>query len=461
MITFKPKHPFFYLGADILVLYIAFFISLYFFKGHKFAKLEWSILSGFIFFAFVLEYWRTLHYSGLDDEFRKLVFNHLIACFSFVVLVCLFHLPFPVPITNKSEAIGIAIGISVLDITMTLLMVKLKYLLKKAKEKTKYTLIAGTGHVAKHVGEQLYAHRVTGYELKGFINCRSNEECAVGQERVVGDLNDMQQYLTENPVDEIVIALPVKYSKKIQNILSAADYHGIRVKYILDYQEIFGKNYKLTRYGQIDAINIRQLPVDGQYPSFVKNCFDKVFSAVILILLAPLFLVLAALIKLDSPGPVFYCPIRIGKGGKPFKVFKFRSMRENDTTSGGTLSTQEDDPRITRLGHVLRKYSLDELPQFINVFIGNMSVVGPRPHRRYLNRQLQESVYKYMIRHYVKPGITGWAQVNGWRGPTNTDEQKRQRTLHDLWYIENWSLWLDIKIILRTIFSKKAHKNAF
>ena len=185
------------------------------------------------------------------------------------------------------------------------------------------------------------------------------------------------------------------------------------------------------------------------------------FSALALFFLAPVFLLIALLIKIDSPGPVFYYPIRIGRGGKPFKLYKFRSMKECDIPSGGTLSTQKDDPRITRVGKFLRKFSLDELPQFINVFLGTMSVVGPRPHRRFLNRQLQESVYKYMIRHYVKPGITGWAQVNGWRGPTDTEEQRKQRTMHDLWYVENWSPLLDLKIIYLTIFSRKAHKSAF
>jgi putative colanic acid biosynthesis UDP-glucose lipid carrier transferase len=136
-------------------------------------------------------------------------------------------------------------------------------------------------------------------------------------------------------------------------------------------------------------------------------------------------------------------------------------MHDNDSCGNGMLSTKENDPRLTKLGRVLRKYNLDELPQFLNVFLGQMSVVGPRPHRRFLDQELQQCVYRYMIRHYVKPGITGWAQVNGWRGPTDTEEQKKQRTSYDLWYLEHWSLWLDIKIILLTLFSKKAYKTAF
>jgi putative colanic acid biosynthesis UDP-glucose lipid carrier transferase len=274
-------------------------------------------------------------------------------------------------------------------------------------------------------------------------------------------LNSINDFLLTNSVDEIVIALPGKPIQKIQEILSTADYHGIRVKYIPDYDDIFGSDYKVTRFGQIDALSIHRSPMDSVYASFIKNCFDRVFATVALLLLSIVLVLLMVLIKIDSRGPVFYCPIRIGKGGRPFKLYKLRSMKQNDESSGGKLSTSENDPRITRLGGILRKYSLDELPQFINVLQGYMSVVGPRPHRRYLDQHLQGCVTRYMIRHYVKPGITGWAQVNGWRGPTDTEEQKIQRTIHDLWYVQHWSIWLDIKIIILTILSKKASSGAF
>jgi Undecaprenyl-phosphate glucose phosphotransferase len=324
----------------------------------------------------------------------------------------------------------------------------------------KYTLIAGVGSIAKNIEDHYYEDHDPDCQIKGFIKCKK-EECQVKNEKVVGKLKGMKEYLRDNPVDEIVIALPVKPSKKMKSILEAADYHGIRVKYIPDYESVFGKNYKIKRHGNMDVLHVRQLPLDETFAFLLKNTFDKVFATFALLLLSPVFLTIALLIKLDSPGPVFYCPVRIGKSGSPFKVFKFRSMRENDTATGGTLSTQVNDDRITPIGKVLRKYSLDELPQFINVLIGNMSVVGPRPHRTFLNQQFQESEDKYMVRHYFKPGITGWAQVNGWRGPTDTKEQKAQRTAHDLWYVENWSLWLDIKIIFLTIFSRKVHTTAF
>ncbi|RYZ55212.1 MAG: exopolysaccharide biosynthesis polyprenyl glycosylphosphotransferase, partial [Sphingobacteriales bacterium] len=321
-------------------------------------------------------------------------------------------------------------------------------------------VIAGTGNSARNAEDRLTTERGNDYLFQGFINCDQEEECVIEGNRVLGHINDINQYFESNSIDEIVIAMPGHFTKEIQKVVKVADYHGIRTIYLPDYSELFGSQYSISKYGEVDAVNVRSVPMDRRFPRYCKSAFDKVFAAVVLILLSPLFLLLSILIKMESPGPVFYCPIRIGRGGRPFKVFKFRSMRENDDSSKGTLSTTENDPRITSLGATLRKYSLDELPQFFNVLMGDMSVVGPRPHRRFLDRQLQASVSNYMIRHYVKPGITGWAQVNGWRGPSTTDIQKKQRTEHDLYYVENWSLLFDIKIILLT-FGKKAHSAAY
>jgi putative colanic acid biosynthesis UDP-glucose lipid carrier transferase len=461
MISLKPKRSILNLGMDILTLSLVLLLFIYFFRDYKFSKLEWAILSVFILLWFLIDHKRRLYYSNKEDEFSLIISNHIKAYLVFSVLVFLFYLLFPIPEPSKKRVIAFVIGFPVLGISLNLLLDGLRNRFKKVKNNIKYTLVAGTGNMAKNVGKQLNTHQVAGYKIKGFINCLNKEECLVGQENVVSSLSDIRQYLKENRVDEIVIALPGNPRKKIHNILEVADYFGIRVKYIPDYNHLFGTNCKISRFGGIDAVNIRQLPMDDRFNSFLKRGFDEMFSGIVLILLLPLFLMLAILIKIDSPGPVLYCPMRIGRAGKPFKVYKFRSMRENDSSSEGVLSTKKNDPRVSKLGKILRKYSLDELPQFINVFLGEMSVVGPRPHRRFLDEQLQESVFRYMIRHYVKPGITGWAQVNGWRGPTDTEEQKRQRTLHDLWYLENWSLWLDIKIIFLTLFSRKAHKSAF
>jgi len=460
MISVKLKRILGGSARNMVTFVVAFLLLAYSFRTYGFSKSEGVILSGFFLIWVLVNYWRKIYYANRPTEFRYILGQHARAYLIFIVLAIVFYLLFPIAMPSKKKILAFAIGFPAIAITIDFLLGSLRRLLGSTRN-VKYALIAGTGSMAKRVETQLMSHKVSGYKICGFINCAKHEECIVEQKKVIGSLQTINEVLMENPVDEIVIALPGKHIQKIQNILSTADYHGIRVRYIPDYDDLFGGDYRVTRFGEIDALSIHKSPVDSDYASLAKNCFDKVFAAVTMLFLSPLFLLIALLIKLESPGPVFYCPIRIGKGGKPFKVYKFRSMRENDTAAGGKLSTSKDDPRITRLGKKLRKYSLDELPQFMNVLQGHMSVVGPRPHRRYLNQHLQECVARYMIRQYVKPGITGWAQVNGWRGPTDTDEQKRQRTLHDLWYIKHWSFWLDIKIILLTILGRKTSQGAF
>jgi Undecaprenyl-phosphate glucose phosphotransferase len=460
MITSRQNLPFLYIGGDLFTLILTAFFSIYFFNESHLQEIHWVSFAVLILLWYAIGFWRKL-YINLSNRFDLQISNYLKAYFILIGLLLIVYAFFPFPVPGKKVIIAFTIGFPILGLSTNLLLNNIMQFRPSPEESTRYTLVAGIGILAGNVEKQLSAYRKTGHKLRGFVNVKKREVCTVGQDKVVADVTNIHEYLTDNPVDEIVIALPVKTSKKLQSILNAADYHGVRVKYVADYQGLFGKNYKMQRFGQLEAINVRQLPLDEKYALLMKNSFDKVFSAFALLLLSPLFLVLAILIKLDSPGPVFYCPMRVGRGGKAFKVYKFRSMRENDTASGGTLSTQQDDPRITKIGKIMRKYSLDELPQFFNVLVGNMSVVGPRPHRSFLNKEFQASVEKYMIRHYFKPGITGWAQVNGWRGPTDTKEQKDQRTRHDLWYIENWTFWLDIKIVYLTIFSKKVHKSAF
>jgi Undecaprenyl-phosphate glucose phosphotransferase len=454
----KHKSDIPYLAFDLLPLIFVFLTVVYCYRDFSFSKRDWIALSVSIILWCIVEYLVKQRYVSLSVKRQKRFSRHLKAYISLIFLEFVVLLYLPVPVMFWKQVITITFGIFALDILINFLLIDR---LSGETATPKCVIVAGTGNKAKIIEDQVLTSHNPGYQLKGFISCNKQDTCMIESKKVLGDLDNINLFLQSNTVDEIVIALPDDEKINIQKVLSVADYHGIRVKYVLDYHELFGNHYKITRFGQVDAVNIRETPCDGKIAGFLKNCFDKVFALVALAFLLPVFLLIAILIKVESRGPVFYCPIRIGKGGRPFKLFKFRSMMQNDDMSTGVQSTQENDPRITRVGKLLRKYSIDELPQFINVLLGTMSVVGPRPHRRYLNRQLQQDVYHYMLRHYVKPGITGWAQINGWRGPTDTEEQKRQRTLHDLWYVENWSFWLDIKIVYLTIFSSKVRKNAF
>ncbi|GAB4407463.1 MAG: undecaprenyl-phosphate glucose phosphotransferase [Bacteroidia bacterium] len=319
-------------------------------------------------------------------------------------------------------------------------------------------LVLGAGQSGKRVLEFAEQNKHLGYKVVGFLDDHYPGSNGIS---LLGRLDDLPNVLDKNNVDEIVIALPLENQQEIRTAIDTADYRGVRVNLVPEYPELVGPRYKSYNLGSIPILQLKEIPLDQFHNFLAKKAFDVLFSLAVLIMLSPVLITIAILIKLNSKGPVFYKPVRKGQAGGDFLCYKFRTMYVDQGPQAGAKSTTKDDPRITKIGKVLRRYSLDELPQFINVLKGDMSVVGPRPHRINLNDEFQQMVEKYMVRHYVKPGITGWAQVNGWRGPTQTMEQKMERVRHDLWYIENWSFWLDIRIVWLTVFGSKVHNNAF
>lgn len=278
---------------------------------------------------------------------------------------------------------------------------------------------------------------------------------------VLGSVSNLSEVLDTQTVDEIFIRLSSLNKTEIKHAVETADFHGIRVNLIPETPNFLGANIKSSSLEDLPVFQLRSTPLDNFHNFLLKKTFDFLFALTVLIVLSPVFLIIALLIYLHDRGPILYTPLRKGEEGRAFKCYKFRTMSECDNPINGTRSTVKNDPRITPIGRFMRKYDLDELPQFFNVLKGDMSVVGPRPHRINLQNDFRKIINDYMVRHYVKPGISGWAQVNGWRGPTQTIEQKKERIDHDLWYIENWSFFLDIKIVFLTVFGKKTRKNAF
>lgn len=274
----------------------------------------------------------------------------------------------------------------------------------------------------------------------------------------------LDKEITKNPdLDEVIFVMPLELNKQSKKLIDICDFHGIYVKHMPYYSFLSNNNevYEVEMFDKIPLISLRQYSSNDVYNLAIKRVFDIVFSLAVLIIFSPIFIILGILIKLDSKGPVFYKPIRIGRHGKEFVMYKFRSMKSNDNVNGGQKSTEVNDPRITKVGAFIRRCNLDEIPQFLNVLRGDMSVVGPRPHRVFLNNELKSNIEDYMLRHYFKPGITGWAQVNGWRGPTETLEQRIKRTKYDLFYLENRTFLFDLKIVLFTVFKSNSYKNAF
>ncbi len=448
------------LGFDILTLNLSIFLTLCIKEGF-FVLTETNELLFLIYNAIYII--TVLHYDKNVILKRRLAFQRVI----FQVKSSLFQLAiisvvillFKLTYLSRGVLFGTLLVFLVLRIITGFVLFHLLAILRRRGRALKNIVVLGSNGITEHIQSYCEQHQYLGYNIVGVIHVDLDDKNFVINRAEI--MSNLLNVLENKYVNEIIINIPMTEPEIINQIVGIADNNGKRVRLVPDYYRVLKDQYKTGVFADIPVINVREIPLDNIIQSYLKRSFDFVFSGIVMVLLSPLFLSLAFLVKVTSAGPIFYNPIRVGINGKTFKMYKFRSMFKGEDQGDESKSTTMNDPRITRVGSILRKYSLDELPQFMNVFLGQMSVVGPRPHRVWLNEKLKREVQNYMVRHYLRPGITGWAQVNGWRGPTATEEEKFQRTRHDIWYLENWSFLLDLKIIFFTVFGKKASKNAF
>jgi exopolysaccharide biosynthesis polyprenyl glycosylphosphotransferase len=306
-------------------------------------------------------------------------------------------------------------------------------------------LIVGTGEVARIILQRILWSPQLGYHVVGIVNGMDATQEVLGIP-VLGIPEDLPALIEEHGIDEVIIAMPEKGHREIVRILSYCERGRVSIKIFPDIFQFIASAATIDDLGGLPLLKVRDVAMRG-YLLIVKRLIDLVAAAVGLVILSPLMFLVALAIKLESPGPVFFVQERMGLDGRPFQLIKFRSMRRDAEQSGPGWTTS-NDPRQTRLGALLRRIEFDELPNFINVLLGEMSLVGPRPEQPYYVELFQRQVPRYMERHREKAGMTGWAQVNGLRGDTSIVE----RTRYDIWYTENWSIGLDLKIILRTIW---------
>jgi Undecaprenyl-phosphate glucose phosphotransferase len=322
----------------------------------------------------------------------------------------------------------------------------------------KRVLIAGAGELGRHVAETILAHRELGYRLVGFVDDSRRPE--YGPTPVLGTLADTMDVAAAHGVDQLYIALPLEEHDKLLKLIKSVRNECVDIKVIPDLVQYATIKAALEDLDGIPIISLNEVPLRG-WNSMLKRVMDMVVGSVILLFLTfvvPLFPAVALAIKLKGgKGPIFLRQERMTLDGKTFQIFKFRTMVDEAEKETGPVWASPEDPRRTRLGIWLRRFNLDEFPQLINVVLGDMSLVGPRPERPPFVRQFKERIPQYMLRHRVKSGITGWAQVNGWRGNTSIEK----RIEYDLYYIENWSLLLDVKILLLTIFRGFGQKHAY
>ncbi len=312
-------------------------------------------------------------------------------------------------------------------------------------------LLVGSGEAARLILQKILHTPELGFQIVGVVD-NSGARSVLGVP-VLGSFADIPRIIDEHAVDEVIIGMPESSHQEIVGIISLCEREKVGIRVFPDVFQIMASEVTIGDLGGLPLLTVRDIALQG-WRLALKRGMDIVVSAVGLVVLSPFMLLIALLIKLDSPGPVFYSQERMGLDARPFRMLKFRSMRQ-DAEASGPGWTRPDDPRRTRLGAFMRRFNIDELPQLINVLMGDMSLVGPRPERPVYVEQFRQQIPRYMDRHREKAGMTGWAQINGLRGDTSIAE----RTKYDLWYIENWSLALDIKILIRTVVQTLLGKN--
>jgi Undecaprenyl-phosphate glucose phosphotransferase len=309
-------------------------------------------------------------------------------------------------------------------------------------------LIIGVGDLGRMVADRILEHGELGFKLVGFLDDRAARGDAIGYRGLplLGSVTDLAEVSAREAIDEIYVALPIEEHIKMLGVVEHASRECINVHVVPDLLQFIALRARLEDLDGLPLISINDVPLRG-INSVLKRVVDVALSLGVVMLGAVPALIIALVIKRSSPGPVFYKQQRMGLDGKAFTVYKFRSMPVDAEDASGPVWARDDDPRATPIGRWLRKHDVDELPQFWNVLLGDMSIVGPRPERPFFVEQFKHRIPQYMLRHKVKAGITGWAQVNGWRGNTSLEK----RIEFDLYYIENWSLSLDFKIMWLTV----------
>lgn len=345
----------------------------------------------------------------------------------------------------------------VLDTLVRNIIRKVLMDLRRSGKNLKHIILVGYSRAAEEYIDRIKQNPQWGYQVQGILDDTEEIGKTYKGVPILGKNEKLPDILEKNSLDEIAITLGLSEYYKLERVVSQCEKSGVHTKFIPDYNNVIPtKPYTEDLLG-LPVINIRQVPLTNTFNNFIKRIVDLVGAVAAIILFSPVMIVTAGLIKLTSPGPLIFKQERVGRHNKTFYMYKFRSMEVQKEQEEQKAWTVKNDPRVTGIGKFIRKTSIDELPQLFNVLKGEMSLVGPRPERPQFVEKFREEIPRYMIKHQVRPGMTGWAQVNGYRGDTSI----RKRIEYDLYYIENWTIGLDIKILILTIFRGFVNKNAY
>ncbi|MCU7494825.1 MAG: undecaprenyl-phosphate glucose phosphotransferase [Ignavibacteria bacterium] len=450
--------------VDLGIIIASFMSAFYLRRGHLHLEPGHS----FLLFSLLAIFLFSSRASDLYDEFRSRNFSfELISLIKNVLIQALtsvFVLFFIKEVTLSRQFV--LYYSSVLLLTMGLE----KYLFRKSLDflrskgrNTRSILIVGAGKVGEEFYNSIKNNPHFGYKLIGFLD---DEEKSIPNGKYLGAIDELERVLTETHVDDVIIALPNQAVDTIDWVVKICDMFPTRIKIIPDYFRFVSQKYDVSMFGRFPVVSVREDPLNQVQWRIVKRAFDLfVTVSVFVLIFSWLWPIIFVLQKIFNPGPIFYKAPRWGRNGEEFMCYKFRSMvpeSKNVNTDGKHRHTTKTDKRINGFGRLLRKTNFDELPQLINVLKGEMSIVGPRPHDVKENMEIKNKIKSYMWRHISKPGLTGWAQVNGYRGGTDDINLMRKRTEYDIWYIEHWSIWLDLQIVFLTAWRMiKGDPNAY
>ena len=412
-----------------------------------------AIVPGYLILYFAFNMYTPKRVQGRRLEFSNIMKANGIGVMVFIVVLFGMHLD-----DFSRGMIGIFFGVNI--VLETLVRNAIRMFLRDIRKKgfnIKQILLVGYSRAAEEYIDRIRANPQWGYVVRGILDDNVESGTEYRGVKVLGRIENLFIILPENGLDEIAITLGLDEYSKLEHIVALCEKSGVHTKFIPDYNNIIPtKPYTEDLLG-LPVINIRYVPLTNTFNSIVKRIMDIVGSLVCIVLFSPVMLVTAIAVKASSPGPLIYKQERVGLHNRPFQMYKFRSMEVQKERDEQKCWTVKNDPRVTGIGKFMRKTSIDELPQLFNVLKGDMSLVGPRPERPQFVEKFREEIPRYMVKHQVRPGMTGWAQINGYRGDTSI----RKRIEYDLYYIENWTVGLDLKILFLTCFKGFINKNAY
>ena len=413
----------------------------------------WFIVPGYVILYYMMNLYTPKRATLRRYEIINIVQANTVGLVGFIVILYIFK-----QIHFSRQMILMFYGVNIVLTTLfrSVLRSVLQFFRRKGYN-LKYILLVGYSRAGEEFIDRVNNNPQWGYVIRGILDDHVPAGTLYRGVKVVGTIDNLQYILPENKLDEINISLGLGDYDKLESIVSMCEKSGVHTKFIPDYNSLFPANPYVEDVLGLSVVNIRYVPLADPFNKAIKRLFDIIFSLLAIVLVSPIMLATVIAIKLTSPGPILFKQERIGLHNKPFEMYKFRSMVVQKTENEKKGWTTQNDPRVTNVGRFIRKFSIDELPQFFNILKGDMSVVGPRPERPQFVDKFREEIPRYMVKHQVRPGLTGWAQISGYRGDTSI----KRRIEHDIYYIENWTLWFDIKIVFLTVFRVFIDKNAY